>query len=49
MASAAHLGDFAYPIFQPAQRAEIDADLQSLIRQRNGAVPSAADIAVERK
>ena len=49
VASASHLGDFAYPIFQPAQRAEIDTDLRDLIKQRNGAVPSAADIAVERK
>ncbi len=49
VASATHVGDFAYPIFQPAQRAEIDADLRDLIKDRRGALPSAADIAVERK
>ncbi|MHB8530469.1 MAG: hypothetical protein ACYC8V_13300 [Caulobacteraceae bacterium] len=47
--SAARAGDFAYPIFQPGQRVEIDSDLKRLIRDRNGALPSAADIAVERK
>jgi hypothetical protein len=38
-----------YPIFQPPQRDAIDADLQKLIKARNGKLPSAGDIAVERK
>ena len=40
---------FHYPIFQPSQRQEIDADLRGLIADRNGKLPSTADIAVQRR
>lgn len=46
--SAARTG-FHYPIFQPAQRKEIDADLRGLIAERKGKAPPAADIAVQRR
>ena len=49
VASAPSLNGFRYPIFQPSQRREIDADLRGLIQDRNGAVPSAGDIDVERR
>jgi hypothetical protein len=49
VASSTGLTSFRYPIFQPAQRREIDADLRDLIKERNGRLPTAADIAVERK
>ncbi|MGI9169629.1 MAG: hypothetical protein ACR2FH_05535 [Caulobacteraceae bacterium] len=49
IASASRLGGFGYPIFQPAQRREIDADLRALIAERKGALPAAADIAVRRR
>jgi len=49
VASSTGLTGFRYPIFQPAQRREIDADLRELIKARNGRLPSASDIAVERK
>lgn len=49
IASSTGLKSFRYPIFQPAQRAEIDGDLRSLIKDRNGALPSASDIDVERR
>jgi hypothetical protein len=47
--SAPSSGGFRYPIFQPSQRREIDADLRRLIEDRNGAAPNAGDISVERK
>ena len=47
--SSTGLRGFRYPIFQPAQRREVDADLRDLIKERNGRLPSAGDIAVERK
>ncbi|MEO8812880.1 MAG: hypothetical protein ABI376_08225 [Caulobacteraceae bacterium] len=40
---------FRYPIFQPGQRAEIDADLRGLIRDRGGRPPTPGDIAVQRR
>ena len=49
VASSTGLRGFHYPIFQPAQRREIDADLRDLIKERNGRLPSAGDIAVQRK
>lgn len=49
VSSAAHEGDFAYPIFQPTQRAVIDKDLRALIKEHGGAVPSAANISVQRQ
>lgn len=49
IASSTGLRGFRYPIFQPAQRREIDADLRGLIKDRNGRLPTAGDIAVERK
>lgn len=39
---------FHYPIFQPAQRKEIDADLRGLIAAGNGKAPAVAAIAVQR-
>lgn len=47
--SAPSRNGFRYPIFQPSQRREIDADLRRLIKDRNGALPTAGDISVERK
>lgn len=47
--SAPSQNGFRYPIFQPSQRREIDADLRRLIEDRGGALPRAADISVERK
>jgi len=49
IASSTGLTTFRYPVFQPSQRKEIDADLRALIKDRNGAAPSAGEIAVERK
>ena len=49
IASSTGLRGFRYPIFQPAQRREVDADLRDLIKERNGRLPTAGDIAVERK
>jgi hypothetical protein len=49
VSSSTGLTGFRYPIFQPAQRREIDADLRGLIKDRDGRMPSASDIAVERK
>ncbi|MEO8927463.1 MAG: hypothetical protein ABI306_09920 [Caulobacteraceae bacterium] len=49
VASSTGLKGFHYPIFQPAQRREIDADLRGLIKERNGALPTASDLAVERR
>ena len=49
VASATGLRGFHYPIFQPAQRREIDADLRGLIRERGGRLPAPGDIAVERR
>ncbi len=47
--SAPSQNGFRYPIFQPSQRREIDADLRRLIQDRGGALPQAGDISVERK
>jgi hypothetical protein len=47
--SAPSQNGFRYPIFQPSQRREIDADLRRLIKDKGGALPRAADISVERK
>jgi hypothetical protein len=47
--SAPSQNGFRYPIFQPSQRREIDADLRRLIKDRGGALPQAGDISVERK
>jgi len=49
ISSSTGLKTFRYPIFQPSQRREIDADLRSLIKERDGKLPSAGDIAVERR
>jgi hypothetical protein len=49
IASATGLRGFRYPIFQPAQRREIDGDLRDLIKARDGRLPAAADIAVQRR
>jgi hypothetical protein len=49
IASSTGLTTFRYPVFQPSQRKEIDADLRGLIKQRGGRAPTAAEIAVERK
>lgn len=49
VASATASRGFHYPIFQPAQRREIDADLRDLIKERNGRLPTPGDIAVERR
>ena len=49
VSSSTGLTTFRYPVFQPSQRREIDADLRALIKDRNGAAPSAGEIAVERK
>jgi len=46
--SAPSADGFRYPIFQPTQRRAIDAELQAMIRERNGKPPSAADFSVER-
>ncbi|HZL00792.1 MAG TPA: hypothetical protein VFC47_12940 [Caulobacteraceae bacterium] len=49
ISSSTGLTTFRYPVFQPSQRKEIDADLRALIKDRNGAAPTAGDISVERK
>ena len=49
VASSTQPDGFGYPIFQPGQRKEIDADLTALIKARAGKPPSAGDISVERK
>ena len=49
VSSSTGLTTFRYPVFQSSQRREIDADLRALIKDRNGAAPSAGEIAVERK
>lgn len=49
VASASGVKGFHYPIFQPAQRREIDADLRDLIKERGGRQPAPGDIVVERK
>jgi len=38
-----------YPVFQPPQRATIDRDLRRLLKERQGTLPEASDITVERK
>jgi hypothetical protein len=47
--SAPSRNGFRYPIFQPSQRREIDADLRRLIKERDGALPDASAISVERR
>ena len=47
--SSPHLHSFRYPIFQPSQRKVIDADLRSLIKDRDGKLTSTGDISVGRK
>jgi len=49
VASSTRVDGFRYPIFQPSQRREIDADLIHLIKERGGHPPSPSDIAVERR
>jgi hypothetical protein len=49
MSSARHVQGFRYPIFQPPQRAEVDRDLQRLMRERGGQLPDASELALERK
>ncbi|MBA3812025.1 MAG: hypothetical protein H0X27_10375 [Caulobacteraceae bacterium] len=49
VSSSASRNGFRYPVFQPSQRREIDADLGALIKDRNGRAPSAGDIAVLRR
>ena len=49
ISSSTGLKTFRYPIFQPSQRQEIDADLRGLIKERDGKPPAASDIAVERR
>ncbi len=49
IASSTRYRGFRYPIFQPAQRREIDADLRGLIEERHGRLPTPGDIAVERR
>jgi hypothetical protein len=49
IASAPGPHGFRYPIFQPGQRRQIDADLRALIKAKGGKAPGAADISVERK
>ena len=49
VASSTRADGFRYPIFQPAQRREIDADLLQLIKEHKGHAPAAKDIAVERR
>ena len=49
VASSTRADGFRYPIFQPAQRREIDADLLHLIKEHKGQAPAAKDIAVERR
>ena len=46
--SSPHLHSFRYPIFQPSQRKAIDADLRSLIKDRDGKLTT-GDISVGRK
>jgi hypothetical protein len=49
VASSASLEGFRYPIFQPSQRKEIDADLRALIKARNGHAPTPGEISVQRR
>ena len=49
IASSNGLNGFRYPIFQPAQRREIDGDLRDLIKARDGQLPAAGDIGVQRR
>ena len=49
VASSTRADGFRYPIFQPSQRREIDADLLHLIKEHQGHAPAAKDIAVERR
>jgi hypothetical protein len=49
VASSATLEGFRYPIFQPSQRKEIDADLRALIKARNGHAPTPGEISVQRR
>jgi hypothetical protein len=49
ISSTPHPGRRGYPIFQPPQRDEIDAELRRLIKARGGQLPTAGDLAVERK
>jgi len=48
IASATTRRGFRYPVFQPAQRRAVDEGLADLIAKRNGALPAAADMVVER-
>jgi hypothetical protein len=49
MTSAKRVEGFRYPIFQPPQRAQIDADLTRLMKQNGGALPSPDQLVLERK
>ena len=49
VSSATAVDGFRYPIFQPGQRKEIDADLRGLIRDRNGRPPDAGEISVQHR
>ncbi len=49
VSSATAVDGFRYPIFQPGQRKEIDADLRGLIQDRNGRPPDAGEISVQRR
>lgn len=49
MTSSTRLDGFRYPVLQPAQRREIDADLIHLIKERAGKTLAPGDFAIERK
>ncbi|HEY1750687.1 MAG TPA: hypothetical protein VGG29_05455 [Caulobacteraceae bacterium] len=48
MTSGRRVAGLHYPIFQPPQRAEVDRDLQRLMKERGGKLPDPGEISLER-
>jgi len=48
ISSALHTGGLRYPVFQPPQRATVDADLLRLMKARGGNLPDAGSLSLER-
>jgi|SRR5579872_4239268 len=47
--SATRAAGLRWPVLQPPQRAAVDRDLQRLMKERDGRMPDAADLSLERR
>ena len=47
--ASTHRDGYMYPVLQPPQRAEVDAAIRKLIKERGGKMPGANDLEVERQ